>query len=102
MTCLKEITKEEQKRILLFQVHSLCVGFDVLLETDEDSSGVEGPLEFPKGRIFSRLSRFVIFFTFYTIINRICFKTVDAITVNRTVTPTSMDSLQANQAYIKI
>ncbi|RWS14647.1 THO complex subunit 5-like protein [Dinothrombium tinctorium] len=56
VSCVEEIDESERKRVLLFQVYNLCVGFDVLLETDDISSGVEGPLEFPKGRIFARLT----------------------------------------------
>jgi THO complex subunit 5 len=53
--CVQMMEEEERHRLLPFQMHWLCVGFDVLLESEQSSSGIEGPLEFPQGRIFAKM-----------------------------------------------
>ncbi|XP_053206363.1 THO complex subunit 5 homolog [Panonychus citri] len=52
--CLDLINESEKIRSLAIQVYYLCIGFDTLLEAEQNHSGAEGPLEFPQGRIFSR------------------------------------------------
>ena len=52
--CLESIDEPERIRLLALQVYTLSIGFDTLLESEQNHSGAEGPIEFPQGRIFSR------------------------------------------------
>ncbi|XP_015790808.1 THO complex subunit 5 homolog B [Tetranychus urticae] len=51
--CIESVLESEKIRTLAIQIYTLCVGFDTFLEAEQNHSGAEGPMEFPKGRIFS-------------------------------------------------
>lgn len=63
--CRKNLPESQLNLLLSLQIHELCVGFDVLLESDQTSRCVEGPREFPQGRVFARMTAYVFYINIY-------------------------------------